>query len=192
MAISLASDLLRPKAAQTIAVPVSVTVTNPTESDGDDSFTQYITTVIEPDTITVSCTADNSDVTLTAATGHDIRIGDVVSGTGIQAGTAVSGISGNTITIDNATTQAITDQSLTFNAPTTTARVMALFGTFTVSGTNVSLRVRGYKADGTKTGGAGGADGAAYTDMGAALFDQTIRLDLDKFLSDARVARTNS
>lgn len=193
MPIALATSVQRPKLAQTIDVPVSVTVANPTEADGSDSFTQYITHTFTPDAQTVACSADNADVTLTvaAADASKIRVGDVVSGTGITVGTVVTGVSGTTVTIDNATTQAIVSGNLTFTAPETTAKIMGLQGVFSVSGSTITLTLKGYRGDGTKTGGAGGTDAATVADM-AEQFTQTIKLDLDTFLTAARKARVNS
>lgn len=191
MAISLASNLARPKAAQTVSVPVSVTVLNPTEADGSDSFTQYIQLDnITPQAITATATADNSDVTLTIESGKDVRIGDVVSGTGIQVGTVVTGVSGTTVTIDNATTQALTDESLTFTPPETDAKIIGLMGNFSISGTNLVLRLRGYAGDGSTVDGP--TDSSVIADMGTALVDTTLRVDLDVFLSGMRYVRTDS
>jgi hypothetical protein len=192
MAIAIADNLARPKLAQTVSVPVSVTVLNPTETDASDSFTFYIQLDdIEPVNQTESCTAGNNSTSLTVTTApHDIRVGDVVTGTGIAGGTSVTVVSGNTITINNATTEAITEEPLTFNPPTTDAKVMGFQGNFTVSGTTLSLRLRGYGADGTTVGGP--TDPSTVADMGTPALDSTIRVNLDSFLSNSRVPRVNS
>jgi hypothetical protein len=191
MAITVGSGFSRPKAAQSLTQAVSVTVLNPTEADGSDSFVQYIQLDnITPDPVTATATADNSDVTLVVQTGKDIRVGDVVSGTGIQGGTVVTGVSGTTVTIDNATTQALTDESLTFTPPETDAKLIGIQGNFSLSGTNLVLRIRGYAGDGSTVDGP--TDSTVVGDMGTATADTTIRVDLDSFLSGMRKARTNS
>jgi hypothetical protein len=191
MAITVGSGFSRPKAAQSLTQAVSVTVLNPTEADGSDSFVQYIQLDdITPDPVTATATADNSDVTLVVQTGKDIRVGDVVSGTGITGGTVVTGVSGTTVTIDNATTQALTDESLTFTPPETDAKLIGIQGNFSLSGTNLVLRIRGYAGDGSTVDGP--TDSTVVGDMGTATADTTIRVDLDSFLSGMRKARTNS
>jgi hypothetical protein len=192
MAIAIADSLARPKLAQTVAVPVSVTVLNPVEADGSDSFTFYIQLDdIEPATSTESCTASNNSTTLTVTTApHNIRVGDVVTGTGIAGATSVTVVSGNTITINNATTAGITEGTLTFNPPTTDAKVMGFQGNFSVSGTTLSLRLRGYTADGTTVGGP--TDPSTVANMGTPSLDSTIRVNLDTFLENARIPRVNS
>jgi hypothetical protein len=191
MPISIATDLARPKAAQVVNQTIAVSVLNPTETDASDSFVQYIQLDdITPDAVTATATADNSDVTLVVQTGKDVRVGDVVSGTGIQVGTVVTNVSGTTVTIDNATTQAITDESLTFTPPETDAKLAAIQGNFSIAGTTLTLRIRGYAADGSTVDGP--TDSSTVADMGTAAVDQTMRINLDTFLTAMRSARTNS
>jgi len=191
MAISLANALARPKLAQTLDVPVSVTVLNPTEVDGTDSFTLYVQLDdIEPETSTETCTGTNGQFTLTVTSApHSIRVGDVVTGTGIAASSTVTVVSGNTITLNNALTDAV-NGNITFNPPTTDAKLIGLQGNFTMSGTTLSLRLRGYAADGTTTHGP--TDSTTVAGMGSPTVDQTIRVNLDSFLTNARVPRVNS
>jgi hypothetical protein len=192
MAISIADNLARPKLAQTVSVPVSVSVLNPTETDGSDSFVQYIQLDnIQPAAFTETCNATNATPTLTVTSApHTIRIGDVVTGTGIASSSAVTAVSGNTITLNNNVTAGITGGTITFTPPETDAKLMGIQGNFTVSGTNLTLRLRAFAADGSKTNGP--TDSTTVADMGTAVFDTNLRVNLDSFLSSARVARTNS
>ena len=190
MPISLAQDVARPKLVQTVAVPVSVTVANPTEADGSDSFTQYITlNAIEPATQTVSCTGVDGQATLTAAAGHDIRVGDVAAGSGVASGAIVTTVAGNTITLDNANTGTV-NGSITFNPPTTNARIFGIQGNFTVSGTKLLLTLKVYAPNGSKV--TGPSDETVVADMGSPVLDSRVSTDIDTFLLGARVPKTNS
>lgn len=192
MAIAIADNLSRPKLTQTVSVPVSVTVLNPTESDGSDSFTQYIQLDnIQPAAFTETCDGVNGESTLTVtSTPHDIRVGDEVTGTGIGASATVTVVSGNTITLDAANTETITGGTITFTPPETDAKLVGIQGNFSVSGTTLTLRLRAYAADGTTVDGP--TDSTIIADMGAATLDQNVRINLDTFLVNSRVPRTNS
>jgi hypothetical protein len=191
MPISIATDLARPKAAQVVNQTIAVSVLNPTETDASDSFVQYIQLDdITPDAVTATATADNSDVTLVVQTGKDVRVGDVVSGTGIQVGTVVTNVSGTTVTIDNATTQAITDESLTFTPPETDAKLAAIQGNFSIAGTTLTLRIRAMLLMGQPLMGLRTLLQLLIWDLPAV--DQTMRINLDTFLANMRKARTNS
>ena len=192
MAISLNNDLARPKLTSTIPVPVSVSVLNPTETDGTDSFVQYIQLDnLQPTAFTETCNGVDGESTITVtSTPHDIRIGDVVTGTGIGATAAVTGVSGNTITLSAANTAEITAGTITFTPPETDGKLAAVQGVFSVSGTTLSLRLRVYSADGSTV--TGPTDSTVLADMGAATSDTTVRINLDSYLVNARVPRVNS
>jgi hypothetical protein len=192
MAISLNNDLTRPKLVQTVTVPVSVSVLNPTETDGTDSFVQYIQLDnLQPATFTETCNGVIGESTITVtSTPHDIRIGDVVTGTGIGVAAAVTGVSGNTITLSAANTATITGGTITFTPPETDAKLAAIQGVFSVSGTTLSLRLRVYTATGSTV--TGPTDSTVVDDMGAATSDTTIRVNLDSYLANARIPRVNS
>lgn len=192
MAISLNNDLARPKLTSTIPVPVSVSVLNPTETDGTDSFVQYIQLDnLQPTAFTETCNGVDGESTITVtSTPHDIRIGDVVTGTGIGATAAVTGVSGNTITLSAANTAEITAGTITFTPPETDAKLAAVQGVFSVSGTTLSLRLRVYSANGSTV--TGPTDSTVLADMGAATSDTTVRINLDSYLVNARVPRVNS
>jgi hypothetical protein len=67
---------------------------------------------------------------------------------------------------------------------------MGFQGNFSISGTTLSLRLRGYAADGTTVGGP--TDQSTVGNMGTPSLDSTIRVNLDTFLNNARVPRVNS
>lgn len=192
MAIAIADNLARPKLAQTVSVPVSVTVLNPTEADGSDSFTQYIQLDnIQPAAFTETCNGVNGESTITVTSApHDIRVGDEVTGTNIGASATVTAVSGNTITLDAANTGTITGGTITFTPPETDAKVVGIQGNFSVSGTTLTLRLRAYAADGTTV--TGPTDASTVANMGTAALDQNVRINLDTFLVNSRVPRTNS
>lgn len=66
-------------------------------------------------TKTVTVDADNTDTTLTVLSSTGVYAGMAVSGTGIQSGTTVVSTTATEITISNATTQALSDVSITFS-----------------------------------------------------------------------------
>jgi len=78
---------------------------------------------VTPNTITieasqstelVSVTADNNDTTLTVVDSEGVYAGMSVSGTGIPSDTVVTNVTDTVITISNATTQALSNVSITF------------------------------------------------------------------------------
>lgn len=191
MPISLESNLSRPKLTQVVSVPVGVSVLNPTETDGSDSFIQYVQLDnITPPAFTETCNGTNATNTLTVTSPpHNIRIGDVVTGTGVAASTTVTAVSGNTITLSQNLTAGITGGTITFTPPETDAKLIGLQGNFTVSGSTVTLRLRAYTASGGTV--TGPTDSTTITSMGQPVTDVNIRVDLDTFLVNARVPRTN-
>jgi microcystin-dependent protein len=63
----------------------------------------------------VTVNADNTDTTLSVISSTGVYAGMSVSGTGIQSGTTVVSTTPTVITISNATTQALSDVSITFS-----------------------------------------------------------------------------
>ena len=66
-------------------------------------------------TTSISVNADNSDTTLAVTSSTGVYAGMAVSGTGIQAGTTVVSTTATIITISSATTQALSNVSITFS-----------------------------------------------------------------------------
>jgi hypothetical protein len=73
-----------------------------------------ITIEASQSTESMSVNADNSDTTLTVVDSEGVYVGMSVSGTGIASGTTVTNVADTVITISNATTQALSDVSITF------------------------------------------------------------------------------
>ena len=158
-------------------------------NDRSDVFVRYENLTVSAKTGDVD--AANSSTTLTIVSGTpDPRINDVVSGTGIQVGTVVTAVDGATVTIDLATTQALTAETLTFTPPVTDANVWQLRLSLSSSNSNRALQVEVVQFDGTKVGEDGsGKDSAAITD-GTTVSTQTFTVDGDQYLVNARVPRT--
>jgi hypothetical protein len=80
-----------------------------------DSVTSNTITINSSQSIeSISVNADNSDTTLTVADSEGVYVGMTVSGTGIASNTTVTNVTDTVITISNATTQALSNVSITF------------------------------------------------------------------------------
>ena len=182
-------DLARPKAVPAVEVPLVVGVVNPNITGS--TWTQYLTlNDVDPPSFTRVCSTTNDSATVAVAAGHGIRVGDVVTGTGIAANTSVTAVDATTITLNNAATATGEDVTLTFNPPEVDARIVGILGEVTVSGTNARVRIRLYRASGLTV--AGETDTTAVGDMGAAVGEVSVNVNLDTFLSNLRIPRTNS
>ena len=204
--MSLALNWNRSKLNLTLAQADNVTLQNPVEGtlewfvkltlDGIavDQFT-------EPD-----CSAGSGVVIITKDTGTfgDVRKGDLVTGdANIPAGAyVVSKDSDTQITIDQVTTGAVSAATLSFNATGTKTIDMTFLGfqlSYTPGPNIVTLNPIFHTYDGTQTEDAGNtnSDEADATNSQdqitlASQTTPTIQINLNDFLANARVARTDS
>lgn len=182
-------NLNRPKATQEVTVPIVIGEVAPQFSGS--GWTQYLTlNDIQAPSFerTGAIVEDAAEVVLTS--GHNVRVGDVVTGTGIPAATSVSAVDATTITLSNAATATNPTATLTFTPQEVDARFVGIVGDISVSGTNVRVRIRLHRATGNTVGGAD--DTTTIAEMGAHIGEVVATINLDQYLSNMRFPRVNS
>lgn len=187
----------RPKAAASNSLAPALLVTN---SNNDSS--DYIQTVIayedvtpSPSTIVVTgVTVTNASAVITKTNAFAlVKVGDPVTGTGIPANTKVlTKTSDSSLTL-TANATATGTPTLTFTPPVFDANLFVVRKTLTMQGSNLLLNIKAWKSDGVvnKDVDANGADDTTVADYGEPILDQTVTLDLDKWLTSMRVARAS-
>jgi hypothetical protein len=186
-----ALNITRPKADLTVPLTVE-TVDGTVAEDGSTTYSTYFLPIllqdIDPASFTVaSCVLNETTTVTTVNNGFiDVKEGDVVSGTGIPVGaTVATKTNNNTIILSEAATASST-VTLTFDPPSIDPTLYGIQLHCSVSGNVMSIRTTGYKYDGHLGDQAGTINNAsAFKVLGR----DTI--DLDVFLSQARIARTN-
>jgi hypothetical protein len=194
----------RPKSAITNSVSVPILVTADSHNDTTDQSVEYIQfenlppipATIEPSE-DVATTSGNAVITITGATftyngtagDYDVRVGDGVAGTGIGASAKVASVDSATqLTLDVNSTATGTINDLVITPPTFDSNMFAIVKNYTVSGSNLTLRVRVFRSDGSSNidSNADGADNSTWADYGSAVQDVSVQLNLDTFLTNQR------
>ncbi|MBO3459941.1 hypothetical protein G7B40_040150 [Aetokthonos hydrillicola Thurmond2011] len=194
MAITL--ELTRPKLVTTNAANSAISVGTVVETDTsqEDSFFIPINLAsTDPPAFTVSSsttTSGSNTVTTTNNGFSGVKVGDVVTGTGIAASTTVTAkTDNNTITLNNNATASGT-VTLTFDPPAVTPTLYALKVTHTKAGSVLGLNVTLYTYSGTLGGTAGTATNAAKTINLASTDGQPVQINMDTFLTNLRVPQS--
>lgn len=195
MSITL-DGLTRPKAATAQSLSLDVTEGTTTEydavGDGREGFFIPFNINITASPFDVSnCTVTNgADSITTTNNGFTaVKIGDEVSGTGIPASTTViAKTDDDTIQISgNATADGL--ENLTFTPNGGSAIDATLFGLgldLVKNGSKITLKVTSYAYDGSLEGTLGtDSNQTSSVELGQA------NIDLDSFLTNARVPRVN-
>lgn len=195
MAITL-DGMARPKIVTTNSISPQLSVATAVEVDSTEEsfFIPIRLTSTNPPSFTVaSVTVTSGSPTLTTTGGgfSAVKVGDVVSGTGIAAGAVVTAknVNNNSLTLDQNSTQS-TSATITFDPPAGTPDVFALKVILNKSGNTLSLMPELHVYDGSLAPGVQGTD-ANFTKK-YSLVDknnQALVIDLDTFLTNYRVFR---
>jgi hypothetical protein len=183
----------RLKATTTDSLNPSILAPTPTLDDSGDSIIQYIQLEnITPNPSTFTCaatTTTNSSTAISGANLTNVRVGDGITGTGIQGGTTIATKpTATTATLSQAAT-ASGSVTVTITPPVLDANLIAIKTTMSQSGSELSFAISVYKADGTTAKGTT-VDTSTYADYTeVAAQRRTVTIDLDTFLTNARVAR---
>jgi len=195
MPVSVASGT-RLKSTTTNALTVSLLAPAATLDDSGDSIIQYIQLEnITPNPSSFTCattTTTNESTSISGANLTNVRVGDGITGTGIPGGTTIA-------TKPTATTATISQAATATGTPTVTitpadldANLLAIKIDATQSGSEVTFAIKVYQSDGTSAKGTT-TDTSVYTDSGyteVVAQRRTITIDLDTFLTAARVAKS--
>ncbi|MBW4478656.1 MAG: hypothetical protein KME54_17790 [Tolypothrix brevis GSE-NOS-MK-07-07A] len=193
MAITL--ELTRPKSVTTNAQNTVVSIGTIVETDAsEESFFIPITSAsTDPPSFTVANSttiSGNTSVTTTNNGFQNVKIGDVVTGTGIAASSTVTAkVNNNTITLNNNATASGT-VTLTFDPPAAIPTLYALKVTHTKAGSVFGINVSLYTYDGTLGGVAGTAANASKTINLVSTDGQPIQINMDSFLTNLRVPQS--
>ena len=193
-------ELTRPKLSVTNAQNTSLSVSTAkiveTDNATEESFFIPITSgSIDPPSFTVaSCTTSSSSAIVTT-TGNEflsVRVGDVVTGTGIVASpaTTVSAkTNNNSITLSQNASAAGT-VTLTFDPPAITPTVYALRVRHSKAGTTFGLAIDLMTYDGSLSGTDGTAINATKTTSLIPADGQLVQVNIDSFLTNLRVPQS--
>lgn len=187
----------RLKSTTTNSLTVSLLAPAPTLDDSGDSIIQYIQLEnITPNPSSFTCastTTTNLSTIISGANLTNVRVGDGITGTGIPGGTTIA-------TKPNATTATLSQAATASGSVTVTitpadldANLLAIKTDVTQSGSEITFSIKVYQADGTSAKGTS-ADTSVYTDSGyseVVAQRRTITMDLDTFLTNARVAKSS-
>lgn len=141
-------------------------------------------------TVTSSVTTNASNSITTTNNGFEnVKVGDLVTGTGIPVSTTVSAKNNsNTITISNNATASGT-VTLTFDPPAFVPSIYALKVTHSKSGSLINLSVNLYSYDGSLGGTPGTSANATNNFNLISSSGSSITIDVDAFLAKARIPR---
>jgi hypothetical protein len=194
MAITL--ELTRPKSVTNNASPSVVSIGTVVETDTAQEESFFIPINLastDPPSFTVTgsiTTSGSNQVTTTGNGFQNVKVGDVVTGTGIAASTTVSAkTNNNTITLNNNATASGT-VTLTFDPPAVTPTLYALKVTHAKAGSVFGLNVALYTYDGTSGNTVGTAANASKTISLASTDGQPIQINIDSFLTNLRVPQS--
>jgi hypothetical protein len=195
MAITL--ELTRPKAsvtnAQSTQLSVSTAKIVETDSTTEESFFIPITSEFNPPSFTVTSCITTSASTTVTTTGNgflNVRVGDVVTGTGIAASVTVSAkTNNNSITLSQNATASGT-ATLTFDPPAIIPTVYALRVRHLKAGSTFGLTVDLMTYDGSLGGIDGSVSNADKITNLIPADGQLIQINIDSFLTNLRVPQT--
>lgn len=194
MAITL-DNLTRPKATTTDSVTAALTVASAVEVDSTEEshFIPIKLGSTNPSSFTVASVATtNGSPTLTTTSNGfaNVKVGDVLSGTGIDVGATVTAKASNTSLTMSANATATNTITLTVDPPSGTPTVLALKVVYSGGGNVLSIKPYIYLYDGSLAPGVDGSSANATTTY--ELVEKTgkaISIDLDAFLTNYRVFR---
>lgn len=191
-------ELTRPKSVATNTQNTDLSVGTVVEVDTGIEESQYIPVrigSIDPPAFTVSgcvTTSSSTSVTTTAGGFARVRVGDVITGTGIPASTTVTakGSDNNSLTLSQAATATGTGLTLTFDPPAFTPTIYAIRIRYSKSGSAFGVALDFMTYDGTLGSTTATASNATKTTTLLASDGQPILIDIDQFLTNARLDRT--
>lgn len=185
-------NITRPKADLTVPLTIA-TVDGTVDESGTNNQSVYFLPVlledIDPEDFDVEdCVLNETTTVTTSGNGFaNVKVGDSVAGAGIPGSTTVaSKTNDNTIVLSDAATDSDT-VTLTFDPPSIDPTLYGIRVQLSVSGNVMSVTTTGYKYSGSLGDQAGDTTNASASKI---LGRDTI--DLDLFLTQARIARTNN
>jgi hypothetical protein len=194
MAITL--ELTRPKSVTTNANNSVLSVGTVVETDTAQEESFFIpinlASTDPPSFTVVSCTTISGNTSVTTINNgfQGVKVGDVVTGTGIAASSTVTAkANSNTITLNNNATASGT-VTLTFDPPAVVPTLYALKVIHTKAGSVFGLNVTLYTYDGSLGGTPGTVVNASKTITLASTDGQPMQINMDSFLSNSRVPQS--
>lgn len=188
----------RPKSVTTNSLSTAIAAGTPTEVDTgqeESIFVPFNLGATDPASFTVASvttTSGQPTITVTGGAFANVRVGDVLSGTGIPGGTTVSSKTANNNSITmSANATASGTITLTVDPPSGTPTVFAIKVTFAKANSSIALVPQLFVYDGSL-----GSVTAASPTNAARTIDLVDRaggsfsIDLDSFLTNFRVARS--
>jgi hypothetical protein len=194
--MSISKTLSRPKLTTTTDTTITIT-DKAIATNGDVLTLRVVASGLPINTITIigaTLVSGNTTVTIPSGSIDQVRVGDAVTGTGIAANSKVTAVNktNNTITLNNAATANGT-QAITVDSPDTDGTLYAVELKHTLTGSSLKIEPTIYLYDGSKVSDKSGSgdDAAATSDAASNVSIPGLAIDLDGFLTKARVARVN-
>lgn len=191
----------RPKLNQTLAYDINIVAKTPVE-DSNDIILNVVLSQVDIDPVDVTCDLDaTTTLTTTNAAFADVRVGDAVSGTGIDVNTTVTAIAedNNSLTLSTAATATLVDETITFDAGNIDVTIYSIKLEHAVQsstkGTPLNITPTIYLYDGTVAKEGDTDDDYDNAQLSDAVSNQAYNaktVDIDAVLTNARKQRTNS
>ncbi|MDJ0717542.1 MAG: hypothetical protein QNJ54_25530 [Prochloraceae cyanobacterium] len=188
--MSINFDITRPLQVIQETVGFNLEPGTVTSNDAKDCFRVPFYTSISPASFSVAdVIITNGNNTVDGDfSNFDIRVGDGIASTSIAPGTTVSGVTPTKLTLSD---PAIGDatETVTIDPGTFLATVTILEMPVTVNGSQISFNSKVYWFDGTKASAAQTETIEDAINFDTAVEGQTVGVDGDVFLSNARIGR---
>lgn len=184
----------RPKSTTTNALTVSLLAPAGTLDDSGDNIIFYIQLEdLTPNPVSFTCastTTTDTSVNISGANLTNVRVGDGITGTGIPGGATIATKPTATTATLSAAATATGSVTVTITPPVLAANLIAIKAAATQSGSELTLDIKVYVADGTTAKGTT-VDTSTYADYTeVAAQRRTVVIDLDTFSTNARVAKS--
>jgi hypothetical protein len=195
MAITVSGGV-RPKLTTTTSLSTNLTALTPTEA-GSDIQIRVVDNTFAATTFNVVADITTGSDTLVGATNAfaNIRVGDVLNSTSLDTDSVVTAKTNNqTIVVDQVATGTATGESVAVTTGTLNATYYIVKLAHSLSGNKLTVVPTIYTMDGTKVseGAVEDNDDNATTTDGTPTTLAGVTIDIDTFLTNARVPRVNA
>lgn len=188
----------RPKLTTSLDLSTSVAAENPVES-GNYIAVKFKNPNFVPAEFTVlaNITTTSDSITTTGGGFANIRVGDILNSTSLDADSVVVSktVDNNTIVVDLDATGTATGETVTVTPGTIAATYYFIKLEHDFTGSKLKVTPTAYLFDGTKVAEGGtldDADNATINDYASIQPYTAFTIDLDTYYTNARLPRTNS